>query len=75
MLIYKTTNFMQNWNEMDKKCCRLFWLLLYIGFDVGLNVYVEIGLGKDTNVSEMETLGVIRDFNCSLNADCCIITD
>lgn len=36
-----------NWNEMDRKCCRLFWLLLYITFDKGLNVLAEFDDDRD----------------------------
>ncbi|XP_037035638.1 protein rhomboid-like [Bradysia coprophila] len=28
-----------NWNEMDRKCCRLFWLLAYMSFDIGLSIF------------------------------------
>lgn len=38
-----------NWNEMDRKCCRLFWLLAYIFFDIGFSIYEENG-GMDSDV-------------------------
>jgi hypothetical protein len=41
----------QNWNEMDKAGCRLFWVILSVGLNVGLGVYEEVGSGKNTNVS------------------------
>lgn len=39
-----------NWNEMDRKCCRLFWLLFYIIFDIGFSLYFELIVEKDSNV-------------------------
>ncbi|KAJ6643860.1 Rhomboid-related protein 1, partial [Pseudolycoriella hygida] len=46
-----------NWNEMDRKCCRLFWLIFYIAFDVGLNLYSELILQTKSNVSHAGHLG------------------
>lgn len=31
-----------NWNETNRKFSRLFWLLLYIIFDVSLSLYLEL---------------------------------
>lgn len=39
-----------NWNEMDRKCCRLFWLLLYLVFDIGFSFYLEVIVKSDSNV-------------------------
>ena len=39
-----------NWNQMDRKCCRLFWLLAYIGFDLGLTIYNQMVLHVDSRV-------------------------
>lgn len=40
-----------NWNEMDRKICRLFSLLLYIIFDISINFYFELVVKTDSNVS------------------------
>lgn len=40
-----------NWNEMDRKACRLFWLLAYLTFDIGLSVLNEFYVKKDSNVT------------------------
>lgn len=42
-----------NWNEMDRKFCRLFWLLLYIGLDIGLSIYLGLFSKEDSNVRQM----------------------
>lgn len=39
-----------NWNEMDRKCCRLFWLLFYITFDIGFSMYLELVVETNSNV-------------------------
>lgn len=39
-----------NWNEMDRKCCRLFWLLLYLTFDIGFSMYLELVVETNSNV-------------------------
>ncbi|XP_037034417.1 rhomboid-related protein 2-like [Bradysia coprophila] len=31
-----------NWNEMDRKCCRLFWLLAYMSFDIGFSIFYAL---------------------------------
>ncbi len=36
-----------NWNEMDRKRCRLFWLVLYILLNFSLELIIE-----DLNVSK-----------------------
>ncbi|OXA60344.1 Rhomboid-related protein 1 [Folsomia candida] len=46
-----------NWTEMDRKCCRLFWLLLYIGYDIAINSYVKFGLKIETNTSHAGHIG------------------
>lgn len=40
-----------NWNEMDRKCCRLFWLLFYLIFDIGYTLYAELFVKTDSNVN------------------------
>lgn len=40
-----------NWNEMNRKCCRLFWLLLYIGLEIGLSFYLGFFVKDGANVS------------------------
>lgn len=42
-----------NWNEMDRKCCRVFWLLAYMTYDIGYSIYVDVVLNKDTNVTPL----------------------
>lgn len=39
-----------NWNEMDRKCCRLFWLLFYVIFDIGFSLYMALIFKADSNV-------------------------
>jgi len=46
-----------NWAEMDKKCCRLFWLLFYIALDIGINSWVKFGLKYETNTSHAGHIG------------------
>jgi len=46
-----------NWNEMDRKCCRLFWLLLYITFDIGSSLWIELHLQQNTNTSHAGHFG------------------
>lgn len=36
-----------NWNEMDRKRCRLFWLILYIVINFSLELFIA-----DLNVSD-----------------------
>lgn len=53
-----------NWKEMDRKCCRLFWLLLYIAFDIGINVFVEF---DDEKVDgDEEDVSIMKKFICWL---------
>lgn len=39
-----------NWNEMDRKFCRLFFLLFYIAYDLGLTLHSEFVLKKVSHV-------------------------
>lgn len=39
-----------NWNEMDRKFCRLFFLLFYIAYDLGLTLYAELIIKKVSHV-------------------------
>lgn len=50
LLFSHISTILLNWNEMDRKCCRVFWLLLYIVFDVGLNIYSELRTQHDSHV-------------------------
>lgn len=52
-----------NWNEMDRKCCRLFWLLFYITFDIGFSFYLELAVKKDSNVNTNEQTAHFSCFN------------
>ncbi|KAG4074635.1 hypothetical protein HA402_004506 [Bradysia odoriphaga] len=46
-----------NWNEMDRKCCRVFWLLAYLIYDIGYSVYVDVIINRDSNTSHAGHLG------------------
>lgn len=49
-----------NWNEMDRKCCRLFWLLFYVVFDIGLSLYVEL-MAKTTSRVRFSSIFVAKE--------------
>lgn len=40
-----------NWNEMERKCCLLHTLIIYIIYDTILNLYNDLVLNKDSHVS------------------------
>ncbi|KAG4071680.1 hypothetical protein HA402_011834 [Bradysia odoriphaga] len=48
-----------NWNEMDRKCCRLFWLLAYMSFDIGTSILdaLDDDDDDDTDISHAAHLG------------------
>ncbi|XP_037040919.1 rhomboid-related protein 1-like [Bradysia coprophila] len=46
-----------NWNEMDRKCCRVFWLLAYVFYGIGRSVYVNVILNTQTNISHAGHFG------------------
>ncbi|KAJ6641126.1 Rhomboid-related protein 1, partial [Pseudolycoriella hygida] len=46
-----------NWNEMDRKFTRIFCVSLYIFYGVGKNVYAELILKDETNISHAGHFG------------------
>jgi len=53
LLLAHLATIILNWDQMDCKICRVFWLLAYIGYDAGSTIYSKLFLHVDSQVNEL----------------------